>query len=115
MLLLLRSIRDLNRGRGLRWRSLEALQFSFCFLPRTRFFLGGEGRVGITVERKNVLAQFRRRLNKVVLRQVVEQMRVGAVGESVLAGMSHSPGIEIGIGQTQFLFRRFGEQAAVIV
>src|ERR1022692_3176269 len=42
-------------------------------------------------------------------------MRVGFVGENVLAGVGHSSGVEVGVGKMELLRFGFGEKTLVVV
>ena len=111
----------MNGGRSLDGRSLgrrESLQlgdFVLRFLPYPRFLLGRIGSARVAVERENVLAQFRSDLVEVFLCKLIEQVRVGVVGKNVFAGVSHAPGVEVGVGKAQFFCVDFPEKALVVI
>src|ERR1700719_4468668 len=52
---------------------------------------------------------------KIVLSQLVEQVRIGFVGENVLASMGRSTGVEVGVGEVNLVSPDFSEKTLVVI
>ena len=61
------------------------------------------------------MSQFRGYMVEVVLRQLIQQMGVGVVGENVLAGVRHFSRVKVGVGKLKFVGANFSEKNFVVI
>src|SRR5579864_9398655 len=67
------------------------------------------------IECEDVLAQLRRKVGKIVLLEIVEQLGVSRIGERILRGSGLAPGVAIGIGKIELTAFYLVKQSMVIV
>src|ERR1700730_4886016 len=78
-------------------KRLELLQFVHRLLPILGPFLGRNRSIRISIESENVISQLRRYLVEVVLRQLIQQLSIGLVGQRIFPSVCESAGIEVSV------------------
>src|SRR5271165_173006 len=86
----LRQSGDLDRRQSCCVESPQPLELILHSLPGRGILFGCDRGTWIAVESQNIFPQVRSNLVEIALSQLIEQARIGFVGERVLAGMRHS-------------------------
>src|SRR5579864_9466389 len=102
-------------GRILRLPVLQFLQIALGAFPRFLISLGVQRRVGVGVKREDVIAQLRREVGKIVLLKIVEQMRIGRVGERILCRSGVAARVTVGVWKIKLAALDLMQQGMVIV
>ena len=106
---------DLYGWGCLRLDRSQVLEFQLDSFPGGVVRLGGQGRAGVFIELQDVLLQVWGDLLEIILRELIQKMCVGFVGELVFAGVGEPAGIEIGVGELQIVGLHFSQKVLVIV
>src|SRR5580700_3129439 len=81
----------------------EDIDFLLNFFPLARVTFRIDGRAGIGVVSKDVLAKAEGRL-RVIRRHAANELRVGLVGETIGAGFGGVAGVEVEVGNFELVF-----------